>query len=364
MNSHFYFRRNLLSNTTVRRCKSQSFSSALVLCSLLVFFFSVVLTPNAHSQNTDPIGAASTYSALSSQTNYRATPGVYGSISSVGSDSLANLMALWAEEFQRLYPHVKFQIQATGSATASQALTQGTASIGPMSRALSAVEIDRFIRKHGYPPTALVVALDAISIYVEKNNPLTQLTIDEVDGIFSATRFCGHKAALNDWSQLGVSKFGVTKNIQVFGRNSASGTYDLFKKLALCGGDFLITVNEMPSSSSVVQSIAASIGGIGYAALGHSNRDVRALALSADGKEYVMPNAENIELGKYPFSRYLYIVVNKAPGQDLPLLERTFLRYMLSADGQKVVSDTNYYPVTGRLLQRQLNLISSKGNVK
>ncbi|MFC3121050.1 PstS family phosphate ABC transporter substrate-binding protein [Agaribacter flavus] len=292
--------------------------------------------------------------------DYRGTPGVYGSISSVGSDSLANLMALWAQAFQRLYPHIKFQIQAAGSATASQALTQGTASIGPMSRALTSVEIERFISQHGYPPTALVVALDAINIYVEKNNPLERLTIAQLDAIFSITRFCGHSNTISKWTELGVTKFGGDRAIQVFGRNSASGTYDLFKKLALCDGDYAVTVNEMPSSSSIVQSVGASIGAIGYAALGHNSRDVKSISLSVDGEQYFAPSATNIASGKYPFTRNLYIVVNKAPNTPLPLLEKTFLTYVLSEAGQQVVSDSHYFPVTGRLLQRQLNLILDK----
>lgn len=286
-------------------------------------------------------------------TDYRATPGVYGSITSIGSDTLAGLISLWAEHFQRLYPHVKFQIQASGSATASQALTQGSASIGPMSRALSLTEIQRFTRQYGYPPTSLIVAIDAMGIYIEKNNPLEQLTLEQVDAIFSMTRFCGGPESIKTWEQLGVTKFGPARNIQVFGRNSASGTYDLFKNLALCDGDYYTTVNEMPSSSSVLQSVASSIGGIGYAALGHGNTDVRALALGKAGGPFYTPNAANIQAGQYPFSRYLYIVFNKAPNTPLPMLEKTFLRFILSEQGQDIVRQSNYYPVSGALLEQQ-----------
>ncbi|MGQ8364899.1 PstS family phosphate ABC transporter substrate-binding protein [Glaciecola sp. 1036] len=294
--------------------------------------------------------------------DYKNTPGVFGSVTSIGSDTLANLMAIWADQFQQYYPHVKFQMQATGSATASQALTQGTASIGPMSRALTEVEIDRFIRQYGYPPTALIVAIDAISIYTERSNPIERLTIAQVDAIFSATRFCGYRESIVSWEQLGVKKFGAHRQIQIFGRNSASGTYDLFKKLALCGGDYAVTTNEMPSSSSIVQSVAASIGGIGYAALGPQNRNVKPIAISQDGENYYLPNAKDINANHYPFTRFLYIVVNKPPEQPLPTLEDTFLRFVLSAEGQSLVSSTNYYPVTGRALERQLRLLS--GNLK
>lgn len=294
---------------------------------------------------------------------YHSTPGVFGSIISIGSDTLASLVSLWAEQFQTLYPHIKFQIQASGSATASQALIQGTASIGPMSRALTPIEIQRFTRKYGYPPTSLIVAIDAMAIYVEKNNPLTHLNIQQIDAIFSMTRLCGGGAPIRRWQELNIGKFGENRNIQMFGRNSASGTYDLFKNLALCDGDYDISVNEMPSSSSVVQSIASSIGGIGYAALGHGNTNVKAVAVGRRDGPFYDPSAENIRADRYPFTRYLYVVVNKAPDESLPTLEKTFLSFVLSEQGQRIVQQSNYYPVSGRLLQRQRRALTEIKNI-
>jgi phosphate transport system substrate-binding protein len=314
--------------------------------------------------------------------------GVYGSISSVGSDTLATLVSLWAQRFKSVYPHVKFQIQASGSATAPQALTQGTATIGPMSRALTTSETNRFTQKYGYPPTTLIVAVDAIAIYVEKNNPIRALSLEQVDALFSATRFCGSKEKLSKWIDLGVTKFGESRNVLLYGRNSASGTYDLFKQQALCEGDFKTTVNELPGSSSVVLSIASSLGGMGYAALGHSDENVKALSIGvrvplispaltfasnntdvlarpgdseepADYRiEYIEPNTENITLDRYPFSRYLYIVVNKPPNKALPILERAFLRFILSEEGQNMVRDNGYYSVNQTIVDKQLALIS------
>lgn len=305
------------------------------------------------------LDSASVQDMQNTNFDYRSTPGVYGSITSIGSDTLANLISLWAEQFQRLYPHVKFQIQASGSATASQALTQGTAGIGPMSRALTLTEVQRFTRQYGYPPTSFIVAIDAIAIYVEKNNPLQQLSLEQIDAIFSMTRFCGGAREIRTWQSLNISKFGQTNAIQAFGRNSASGTYDLFKSLALCDGDYYTSVNEMPSSSSVVQSIASSIGGIGYAALGHGNTNVKALAIGQAGGPYYAPNAQNITAGKYPFTRFLYIVVNKPPNEALPTLERSFLAFVLSEEGQSIVQEGNYYPVTGMLLNQQRRLLDN-----
>lgn len=294
---------------------------------------------------------------LPSLTKKESLAGVYGSISSVGSDTLATLISLWSEQFKTVYPHVKFQIQASGSATAPQALTQGTATIGPMSRALTATEISRFTQKYGYPPTTLIVAVDAIAIYVEKNNPLQSLTLQEVDALFSVTRFCGSSNKIDTWTDIGVTKFGENREVLLYGRNSASGTYDLFKKQALCEGDFKATVNELPGSSSVVLSIASSVGGLGYAALGQFDENVKALSISTeiDGKnDYIEPNTDNITSGRYPFSRYLYIVVNKPPDQQLPVLERAFLTFILSDEGQDMVNKNGYYSISKELRDKQL----------
>ena len=283
--------------------------------------------------------------------------GVYGSISSVGSDTLATLISLWSERFKTAYPHVKFQIQASGSATAPQALTQGTATIGPMSRAMTASEISRFTQKYGYPPTTLIVAVDAIAIYVEKNNPIESLTLQQVDALFSATRFCGLSKKIETWTDIGVTKFGENREVLLYGRNSASGTYDLFKKQALCEGDFKANVNELPGSSSVVLSIASSVGGLGYAALGRFDENVKALSIGTQKQGntlYIEPNTENITSGKYPFARYLYIVVNKPPNEPLPVLERAFLTFILSDEGQEMVSENGYYSVNTELRDKQL----------
>lgn len=294
---------------------------------------------------------------LASLSTKESLAGVYGSISSVGSDTLATLISLWSEQFKTVYPHVKFQIQASGSATAPQALTQGTATIGPMSRALTATEISRFTQKYGYPPTTLIVAVDAIAIYVEKNNPLQSLTLQEVDALFSVTRFCGSSKKVDTWTDIGVTKFGENREVLLYGRNSASGTYDLFKKQALCEGDFKATVNELPGSSSVVLSIASSVGGLGYAALGQFDENVKALSISTENEGengFIEPNTDNITSGKYPFSRYLYIVVNKPPEQHLPVLERAFLTFILSDEGQDMVNKNGYYSISKELRDKQL----------
>ena len=292
--------------------------------------------------------------------HYERTSGVSGSISSVGSDTLANLLALWAEQFKRFYPNVTVQIQAAGSSTAPPALTESTASLGPMSRKMKIKEIQSFKKKHGYSPTAVRVAIDALALYVHKDNPLTGLSFPEIDAIFSANRRCGHSSDIVTWGQLlpNEEKW-KNRSLQLYGRNSVSGTYGYFKKTALCKGDFKNSVNEQPGSASVVQSVGASINGIGYSGIGYQTANVRILPISKKiNGDYVHATFEKVKSGTYPLSRYLYIYVNKKPGEQLAPIEAEFLKMVLSDVGQTVVAKDGYIPISSQTAQEEIKKLS------
>lgn len=289
---------------------------------------------------------------------YVAASGVSGNISSVGSDTLANLMTLWAEEFGKLYPNVNIQIQAAGSSTAPPALTEGTANLGPMSRKMKDNEIDDFESKYGYKPTAVPVAIDALAVFVNKDNPIKGLSLPQVDAIFSSTRKCGHASDIENWGDVGLTGGWASKPIQLYGRNSVSGTYGFFKEEALCKGDFKSNVNEQPGSASVVQAVTTSNNGIGYSGIGYATSGVKAVPLSAkEGAPFVEPSAENATSGTYPLSRFLYIYVNKKPNEPLAPLEREFLKMVLSKVGQQVVVKDGYIPLPAKVAEKSLSLI-------
>jgi len=286
---------------------------------------------------------------------YEKTSGVSGNLSSVGSDTLANLMTLWAEAFKRFYPGVNIQVQAAGSSTAPPALTEGTANLGPMSRKMKANEIQAFENRHGYKPTAIPVAIDALAVYVHKDNPLVSLSIPQVDALFSATRKCGHPADIAVWGDVGLGDDWKGRAVQLFGRNSVSGTYGFFKDVALCKGDFKNTVNEQPGSASVVQSITKSLNGIGYSGIGYRTSGVRAVSIAPkEGAEAIAATAENAVSGQYPLGRFLYIYVNKRPNEPLPPLEGAFLSMVLSQQGQQVVIKDGYIPLPARVVEKTL----------
>lgn len=271
--------------------------------------------------------------------------GLSGNLSSAGSDTLADLMSLWAEDFRQLYPNVNLQIQAVGSASAPTALAAGAAQLGPMSRAMKASEIAVFEQRYGYPPLAIPVAVDALVVLVHQDNPLPGLTLKQLDAIFSQTYRCGAAAEIANWGELGLTGGWQTRSLQRYGRNSASGTYGYFKQRALCGGDFLARVNEFPGSSSVVQAVAGALNGIGYASSGFRASGVRVVPLAEAGNAFLLPSRENVRSGRYPLSRYLYIYLNKAPNQPLEPLTAAFLDRVLSPEGQALVSQHGYLPL-------------------
>jgi phosphate transport system substrate-binding protein len=288
--------------------------------------------------------------------DYEKTSGVSGNLSSVGSDTLANLMTLWAEEFKRVYPNVNVQIQAAGSSTAPPALTEGTSNLGPMSRMMKDNEVQAFEQRNGYKPTPVAVAIDALAVFVHKDNPVEGLTLQQMDAIFSSTRTCGGAEDIVKWGQLGLPGAWMSRGIQLYGRNSVSGTYGYFKEHALCKGDFKNSVNEQPGSASVVQSVSSSLNGIGYSGIGYTTSSVRAVPLAREpGKAFVDATPDNAINGSYPLSRFLYVYVNKEPGKELDPITREFMTMVLSRSGQEVVVKDGYVPLPAKVAARELN---------
>ena len=289
---------------------------------------------------------------------YKQISGVAGNLSSVGSDTLANLMTFWAEAFKKEYPNVNVQIQAAGSSTAPPALTEGTSNFGPMSRKMKDKELEAFQKKFGYKPTAIRVAIDALAVYVNKDNPLEGMSIAQVDAIFSANRKCGGDKDLRTWGDLGLTGSWAQRPLQLYGRNSVSGTYGYFKKKGLCKGDFKSNVNEQPGSASVVQSVTSSLNGIGYSGIGYKTSGVKAISLSkkSNGK-FVEATAENAINKTYPLSRFLYVYVNKHPEKPLSPMDQEFIKMILSQTGQEIVIKDGYIPVPSKVVAAELKKI-------
>jgi phosphate transport system substrate-binding protein len=275
---------------------------------------------------------------------YESTSGVSGNLNSIGSDTLNNLMTLWAEGFKAIYPNVNIQIEGKGSSTAPVALIEGTAQIGPMSRPMKSTEIDAFEARYGYKPTEVRVAVDALAVYVNKDNPIAGLTMAQVDGIFSSTKKSGSED-LTRWGQVGLTGSWADKAFSLYGRNSASGTYGFFKDHALRGGDFKTTVKEQPGSSAVVQGIGSDLGGIGYSGIGYKTSEVRTVPLGETADALFDCTPENCLSGDYPLARFLLVYVNKKPGEPMDKLTKEFLKFVVSKQGQEIVAKDGYFPL-------------------
>ncbi|CCG86376.1 PstS family phosphate ABC transporter substrate-binding protein [Erwinia piriflorinigrans] len=282
-----------------------------------------------------------------------------GNLNSVGSDTLGNLMALWGDNFSRQYPGVNVQIQAAGSSTAPIALAAGAAQLGAMSRPMQAAERQLLEDRYGYPPLAVPVAIDALVVVVNQDNPLAGLSAQQLDAIFSVTRLCGALFTPKTWGDLQLTQSGwAHRGIQRFGRNSASGTWGFFKQQVLCNGDLRQDVGEYPGSAAVIQAVAGSLNGIGYASAGFHLSGVKVLPVARDEDNWVAPTAENIRSGRYPYARPLYIYVNKAPGKPLEPLTAAFLRLALSGAGQALVGQAGYLPLSEAQREQALAMIA------
>ncbi|NGZ94886.1 MAG: phosphate-binding protein [Nitrospira sp. WS110] len=286
---------------------------------------------------------------------YVKVSGVSGNLNSIGSDTLNNLMTLWAEGFRKQYPGVKVQIEGKGSSTAPPALIEGTAQLGPMSRPMKSTEIDSFERKYKYKPTAFPVAIDALAVYVHRDNPIPGMTMAQVDAIFSKSRRWGASQNIERWGQVGVTDDLASSPISIYGRNSASGTYGFFKEHALKNGDYKDEVKEQPGSASVVQGVTEDPSGIGYSGIGYLTSGIRALPLAEkEGGSFAAPTQENAMNGSYPLWRHLLLYVNKAPNKPLDPLVREFIKFIYSKEGQAVVVKDGFFPLSQTFIEKEL----------
>ncbi len=324
------------------------------------FFSKKVLSLGFLLLAVGPISAVQSWAASDSMVDpgwkvYSQVSGVSGNLNSIGSDTLNNLMTLWAEGFRKEYPNVKIQIEGKGSSTAPPALIEGTAQLAPMSRQMKAKEMDKFEAKFGYKATNFPVAVDALAVYVNKDNPIKCLSMEEVDAAFSKTRRRGHSVDVDTWGKAGLDGTWQATRVSLYGRNSASGTYGFFKKKVLKKGDYKDEVKEQPGSASVVQGVTEDRGGLGYSGIGYRTSGVRAIPLSSkSGEACYKPTFANASTGKYPLARFLYLYVNKVPGKSLPPLVGEFLKYVYSKAGQNIVIKDGYFPLPASLISKKL----------
>jgi phosphate transport system substrate-binding protein len=301
---------------------------------------------------------------------------VQGSLTVVGSNTMGPLMIRLAGEFMRQYPHVRVMVEAEGTEKALVGFLDGHAAsrrgdgniaghtasnqihLMASSRKLTASEIAAFVSRHGYEPTELPIATDAVAIYVHKDSPLKELTLDQVDALFSASQKRGHKASLATWGDVGLNHGAGLSPIRLIGRDRRSGTREFFREHVLLGGEFKELVQEVPGSASVIYEVARDRYAIGYSGIGYQTPLVRTLALAdREGAPFVAPNIETASNGSYPLTRPLYLYVNKMPDEPMNPVMLEFLKFINSREGQEAVVSAGVYPLQARRASRNLALL-------
>ncbi len=301
------------------------------------------------------LGISTAFALDSNLPAYQTAPGISGHFKSVGSDTLSNAMAAWAKGFMERYPDVRIEIEAKGSATAPPALLEGVSQFAPMSRPMSDAEVKAFEMKYGYKPSAVRVAIDALAVYVNKDNPIACLAMPQLNQIFSSTRKVTGGDDIKTWGQLGLSGEWATKPIALYSRNSISGTYEFFREMVLYSGDYKQDVKLEVGSEAVVEKVAGDKYAIGYSGLGFKTEGVRAVPLSTSlGGQCYDTSAEATLSGKYPIARYLYVYLNKKPGETLDALRSEFVKYILSKEGQTQTESVGFYPITNEIRGQDL----------
>lgn len=290
--------------------------------------------------------------------DYRKAIAVSGKIDAIGSSTISNLLARWSEGFKAVHPNFDVSITGGGSSTAPPALLQGTCTLAPMSRPMKPSEIDDFEKKFGRKPLEIKVAMDALAVYVNRKNPVTRITLQQLDSIFSSTRKRGGNA-INIWGQLDATSPLASRAISLYGyRNTGAGAYTIFSEIALNGGEFRADVNVEPVSSSIVQAVGADEAGIAYASRFFQTRRTRPLAISAHGENYYEPTSQNALSGKYPLARFLYIYVNKTP-EGIEPKTAEFLRFILSKQGQLLVAKDGNFPINAALAKEGIGAMTN-----
>jgi len=296
---------------------------------------------------------------------------ISGTLKAIGSETLQPIMKLWGKKFCSYHPNITISFNAEGSVTAPPALISGDSNLAPMSRKMTYQEVRKFDNKFGYKPVFVRVALDALAIYINKNNPLNGMTLQQLDGIFSSTYSCRGKN-ITKWGSLLFGSLS-DQSINIYGRNNLSGTYAYFKRKALCGGEYKTNIEEFKEQDDIINAVANDISGIGYGGLGYRRTGIKILALANREDEAFIPyyvekykndpdptkRHANIFSGKYPLSRFLYIYVNKHPENKLPPVTEEFLRFVLSRVGQDIVEKTGYIPLPGKIVDSEIKKIST-----
>jgi phosphate transport system substrate-binding protein len=317
------------------------------------------LTEQSSAELSDPFAAVTANSTLA---RYSGEKQVSGSFKVQSSEALYPLLTRLSGEFQRIHPKVNVDVKRGSSSKAVAEYLQPplnkTGKILMMddrtssfqliatSHQLSNTEVKEFVAQHGYEPTVVPIAVDAVALYVHKDNPLPGLTLAQVDAMYSSTRKRGHTTAISQWGQLGLNDGWKEAPIQLYGRDRRSEARATFQEHGLAGGEFKSGIQEGPGAASVVLDIGRDPIGMGYSGIGLHASSVRAVPLAEkDGMPFVSPSAETVADQTYPLRRTFYLYLDKSSKAPLPDAVQEFITYVLSQEGEGIVMKAGLFPL-------------------
>lgn len=276
-----------------------------------------------------------------------------GVIRSIGSSTVSGLVNAWADAFSKLHPGASVEVSGGGSSTATPALLNSACDIAPMSRPMNDAELAQFKQKFGYEPLRIVIAIDALAVFVHKDNPIEALSLTQLDAMFSATRKRGG-SPVDTWGDLGLTGEWAERPVQLFGFGDLTGGYALFRDLVLDGGEYSAAMKAEPGSSAIVSAAGAYRGAVGFASQYFATARTRMVPIIGDdGVPHEPTEATCIE-GSYPLARRLFIYVNKKPGEPLPPNTTEFLAYVLSRQGQATATELGMFALPPELARDQI----------
>ena len=256
-----------------------------------------------------------------------------GSVAITGSDTMVLLGQRWAEVYMKKNPGVSIQVSGGGSGVGIAALLNGTVDIAESSRRIKDSEKEQLKKNRGLDAVELAVALDGVAVYVNTSNPVKELTLAQLKGIYTG--------AIKNWKEVG----GRDGRILLYGRENSSGTYAYFQEHVLQNGDYHPTTQALPGTAAVINAVAKDVRGIGYGGVAYL-KGVRAMRVKENANTPgVEPTLENVQKNTYPISRFLYWYTAGTPSGQI----KQIADWVLSDEGQSVIEDVGYYPLPANM---------------
>ncbi len=331
-----------------------------ILCAASLLLASCALLPGA--QKAAPAAAPPSAAApaspraapkdLAQLPPYQRVPSAQGTLTLSGSSAVSTFARAWGSAYARIYPAASVNVVAKSSGAAIADMIASPGTIGMTSRPLTAAEREGYAKSQGRPPLEFKVAIDAVAIFVFKDNPLPSITLAQLERIFGAAPKSG--AAIERWGQAGLAGDWAGRGISCVGFPAGRGAYEIMRELVLGGGNFNADVSAEPVSTSVVQAVGVNPAAVGYASVYYRTARTRVLPVQTAGGELAQPTEADASSGKYPLARFLYLHLGAAPDGGADAAGREFLRFVLSQEGQDAARAAGAFAVPPALAHEQM----------